>query len=223
MSPMSGLLSRVRTSARPNSALTAPARSSGVDRYAGLGPMLRVLLMTGMLLTSQILGARASDDIAGAAAVPSSSPVQCLANETDAVPSPVAVVGDEAVAPLDGVSDDPPADVVAACQVSGTLPFLDDASEVSVSASPIVIEAREFAFGPGAVTISSAGPTTIELDDTGIVPHNLTVDALGIQIVAAAGRSTSATFQDLAPGTYEFYCSISGHRQAGMVGTLIVR
>jgi plastocyanin len=196
---------------------------NGADRPAGLGPLRRVLLLTGLLLTSQSLVTHGADDIAASAAAPSSSPVQCLTNETDAVPSPVAVVGDEVVAPPDGVSDDPPADVVAACQVSGVLPFLDDASEVSVSASPIVIEAREFGFGPGAVTISSAGPTTIELHDTGIVPHNLTVDELGIQIVAAAGRTATATFQDLAPGTYEFYCSISGHRQAGMAGTLLVQ
>lgn len=24
------------------------------------------------------------------------------------------------------------------------------------------------------------------------------------------------------PGTYEFYCTVPGHREAGMVGTLIV-
>lgn len=223
MSPLIALLSLVRTSAHQSSAPTVPTRSSGADRHAGPGPMPRALLMTGLLLSSQVLGARAADDIAGSAAVPSGSPVQCSAGETAASPSPGSAIDDEVAAPGGEVPDDAAPDAVEACQVSGPLPFLGDAPELSSPSSPVVIEAHEFGFGPGAVTISSAGPTTIELNDTGIVPHNLTVDALGIQIVAAAGRSTSATFQDLAPGTYEFYCSISGHRQAGMVGTLIVR
>jgi uncharacterized cupredoxin-like copper-binding protein len=27
----------------------------------------------------------------------------------------------------------------------------------------------------------------------------------------------------LTPGTYKFYCSVPGHRQAGMEGTLVVK
>jgi uncharacterized cupredoxin-like copper-binding protein len=28
---------------------------------------------------------------------------------------------------------------------------------------------------------------------------------------------------NLKPGTYKFYCSVPGHRQAGMEGTLVVK
>jgi uncharacterized cupredoxin-like copper-binding protein len=36
------------------------------------------------------------------------------------------------------------------------------------------------------------------------------------------GSRTSKTI-DLKAGTYTFYCSVDGHRQAGMKGTLTVR
>jgi uncharacterized cupredoxin-like copper-binding protein len=36
------------------------------------------------------------------------------------------------------------------------------------------------------------------------------------------GGSKSLTL-NLEPGTYKFYCTVPGHRQAGMEGTLTVR
>lgn len=38
----------------------------------------------------------------------------------------------------------------------------------------------------------------------------------------AAGETKTLTFNSGAAGEYEFYCSIPGHREAGMVGKLIV-
>ena len=49
-----------------------------------------------------------------------------------------------------------------------------------------------------------------------------TVDALEIQIVASRGGTNEAVVTEPSPGTYEFYCSVSGHKQAGMVGKLVV-
>lgn len=52
------------------------------------------------------------------------------------------------------------------------------------------------------------------------------VDSLeGRSVEVDARPKTSATGEvtPAAPGTYEFYCSIPGHREAGMKGTLVVQ
>jgi plastocyanin len=103
-----------------------------------------------------------------------------------------------------------------------------DTGDQCLPASPppaeheVTIVAGDLWFDPDEVVISANGTTTITLIDQGFITHNVTVDGLDLLLVAPAGRSGTATVVDPAPGTYEFYCSISGHREAGMVGTLIV-
>jgi len=44
-----------------------------------------------------------------------------------------------------------------------------------------------------------------------------------VHMGAMAGMSGSVTFVPTQPGTYEFFCAVAGHKEAGMVGTLMVR
>jgi plastocyanin len=72
---------------------------------------------------------------------------------------------------------------------------------------------------------ASAGKATIDFTNSSSVPHNMTiVDSSGKQVGATstfAGGTKSFT-ADLKPGKYTFFCSVPGHRQAGMQGTLTV-
>ncbi len=86
----------------------------------------------------------------------------------------------------------------------------------------LTVKAGDLWFRPAEVTVASSGSSTIRLDNAGRLVHNLTVDELGIQIVVAPRGAGEAILVDPSPGVYEFYCSVSGHREAGMVGTLIV-
>jgi uncharacterized cupredoxin-like copper-binding protein len=71
---------------------------------------------------------------------------------------------------------------------------------------------------------AKAGPVTITMTNMSPVEHNVTV-AQGSTILGATptfqGGSKTLTL-NLKPGTYTFYCSVPGHRQAGMEGTLTV-
>jgi plastocyanin len=68
---------------------------------------------------------------------------------------------------------------------------------------------------------SPAGPLTIKFDNASGVPHNVVIDGKGKTPVIPKG---SASFKaDLTAGKYTYYCSVPGHRQAGMVGTLTVK
>jgi uncharacterized cupredoxin-like copper-binding protein len=86
----------------------------------------------------------------------------------------------------------------------------------------ITVEAGDVWFGTRELVIPSKGTTSITLTNKGFAAHNLTVDALDLQVVTPRGMTGTVTLVDPEPGTYEFYCSISGHREAGMVGTLVV-
>jgi plastocyanin len=70
-----------------------------------------------------------------------------------------------------------------------------------------------------------AGSVTVDFENASSTPHDVVVeDADGNELMRTdtiSGSSANAT-ADLAPGTYTFFCSVDGHRDAGMEGTLTV-
>lgn len=72
---------------------------------------------------------------------------------------------------------------------------------------------------------AKAGKATVDFTNASPVPHNMTiVDSSGKKVGATPTFSggTKSFTADLKPGKYTFYCSVPGHRQAGMQGTLTV-
>ncbi len=72
---------------------------------------------------------------------------------------------------------------------------------------------------------ASAGSVTLVFENASPVPHNVVVaDAAGKVVGStptfASGSKTLSL--RLAKGVYTYYCSVPGHRQAGMQGTLTV-
>jgi len=73
---------------------------------------------------------------------------------------------------------------------------------------------------------AKAGKVTIGFTNAASLAHNLTIESSsGSQVGATptfeGGTRTLAL--SLKAGTYKFYCSVPGHRQAGMEGTLTVQ
>jgi plastocyanin len=73
---------------------------------------------------------------------------------------------------------------------------------------------------------AKAGTVAIDFTNMSQLGHNVTVESSTGSVVGAtptfSGESKTLTLK-LAPGTYKFYCSVPGHRQAGMEGTLVVK
>jgi uncharacterized cupredoxin-like copper-binding protein len=72
---------------------------------------------------------------------------------------------------------------------------------------------------------ASGGGVTIAMRNPSQLTHSIAIEGNGVssagQVVGPGGTSTvSAT---LKPGTYKFFCTVPGHRQAGMEGTLTVK
>ncbi len=69
------------------------------------------------------------------------------------------------------------------------------------------------------------GKVTIEFTNMAPLQHNVTVESSGSTVGATptfSGATKSLTL-DLKAGTYTFFCSVPGHRQGGMQGTLTVQ
>jgi plastocyanin len=72
---------------------------------------------------------------------------------------------------------------------------------------------------------AKAGSVTIDFDNPAAVSHDVTIEQDGSEIAASdlvADASTSVT-ADLKSGEYTYYCSVPGHREGGMEGTLTVK
>lgn len=71
--------------------------------------------------------------------------------------------------------------------------------------------------------VSVAAGGMLRVNNAGAVAHNLLIDGTDLKTAdLAAGASSELALSDLAPGTYTVYCSIAGHRDAGMEAQLTV-
>jgi uncharacterized cupredoxin-like copper-binding protein len=102
------------------------------------------------------------------------------------------------------------------------------ASSSTSASSTLALEANsegQLAFNTKSLS-AKAGKVTIDFTNQAPLAHNLTVEAAGGKVLGATptfqGGSKTLTLQ-LPAGTYKFFCSVPGHRQAGMEGTLTVK
>lgn len=73
---------------------------------------------------------------------------------------------------------------------------------------------------------AKAGQVTIDFENPQSLTHDVAIeDSSGKEVGATEliTDSSTSTTVELKPGTYTFYCSVPGHREGGMEGTLTVK
>lgn len=89
--------------------------------------------------------------------------------------------------------------------------------QLKASPTQIAFDTTQLTSKPGKVTIDFENPAAIE--------HDVAIEQNGKEIAKSAlitEGKTSVT-ADLAPGTYTYLCTVPGHAEAGMEGTLTVK
>ena len=86
----------------------------------------------------------------------------------------------------------------------------------------VSITASEFKFSPTSVNVPVGQKVAFTLNNTGVVEHDLAIQGTAFKISANPGRTATGEFTFDKPGTFDFFCSIPGHKDAGMKGTLSV-
>jgi plastocyanin len=95
------------------------------------------------------------------------------------------------------------------------------AAQLKIAASP----SGQLKFEQSTLS-GKAGTVSIDFTNSSSVEHNFTLaNSSGAQVGATPtfqGGSKTLTVS-LKPGTYKFYCTVPGHRAAGMEGTLTLK
>ena len=94
------------------------------------------------------------------------------------------------------------------------------------SSSPlnVTITATEFKYDPATINATPGQTINITLKNTGSVDHTFVFAPANFKMTVSAGKSDTKTFTaPAAAGSYDFSCDVAGHKEAGMVGKLIVK
>jgi plastocyanin len=121
-------------------------------------------------------------------------------------------ITEEEKSPVEGESEKAPTPkpAPAAKGPGGTL---------QLAASP-----TDLAFDKTSLT-SKPGKVTIDFDNPAALEHNVAIEQNGEELAVSEtlAEGKTSVSADLAAGTYTYLCTIPGHAEAGMEGTLVVK
>lgn len=92
----------------------------------------------------------------------------------------------------------------------------------TADARELTVEASNFEFDPDELEIDAQEEISLELVSSD-GPHDFAVDGLGLVNDVTGGESRVQRLRIDQPGSYTFFCTLPGHRDGGMEGTLVVR
>lgn len=110
----------------------------------------------------------------------------------------------------------------------------------------VTIQATEFSYGPNRIEVQVGQQVTVRMRNQGTLEHDFVIQQIPLQsgaesgempghdmgsmLVEAAihggampGMEAVVSFTPTMAGTYEFFCAVPGHKEAGMIGMLSVR
>jgi plastocyanin len=91
------------------------------------------------------------------------------------------------------------------------------------------IVATDLKFTPPTIQAKVGQPVRITFENKGVIEHDLSFPtikadkpATALKVVAKPGQTVTLEFTPTAKGSYEYVCTIPGHKEAGMKGTINV-
>lgn len=113
------------------------------------------------------------------------------------------------------------------------------ASSAGGAGTSATLTLMDISYSTNALSGTAGQPLTVNITNSGALDHDFTIDKIA-GTATLDGKDAKATGQDVhapfkakgtgkvvitpsAAGTYEFYCTVAGHKDAGMKGTLTVK
>lgn len=105
--------------------------------------------------------------------------------------------------------------------------------------APVVtlkLDMRDIAYGAEELRAPAGSVFAIEFRNRGVIEHDFTIDTFAgdasdfalthedydVRVLLDRGESATLLLRVPEAGTIEFYCTIPGHREVGMEGTLVI-
>ncbi len=109
-----------------------------------------------------------------------------------------------------------------------------------------LIAQDNFTYEPASITVPVGRPVTLTIKNKGSVEHDFVIEKINIKdrildqdsgmhtdhntddiqydlhISGMGGETRHVTFTPVSTGTYSFFCTVKGHKEAGMTGVLVV-
>jgi uncharacterized cupredoxin-like copper-binding protein len=107
-------------------------------------------------------------------------------------------------------------------------------------ARQVTLTMSSLSFSPSEIRVKVGQPVRLTLQNNDTLLHDFSsMDAMvkvmhgegaahdmdsemSMHVAAEAGQQATLEFKPTQTGTYEFFCSVAGHKEAGMLGKLIV-
>lgn len=113
----------------------------------------------------------------------------------------------------------------------------------------VTVTAQDIEYGTERIEVTAGTPVDLTLVNEGALDHDFSIveipltgevagaeeeeemeghdmtmemEELDVHVSAAAGESATITFTPSEPGEYAYFCTVAGHRESGMAGTLVV-
>ncbi len=107
--------------------------------------------------------------------------------------------------------------------VAAAVLLLAACSGTQAAQTPLSSTLSEFKYSPATLQVAAGVPLRLTIRNGGSVEHDFAIDSQRIQVKLQPGESREQWIAALPAGTYAFYCTVPGHKEAGMTGRLIVR
>ncbi|HWI62799.1 MAG TPA: cupredoxin domain-containing protein [Symbiobacteriaceae bacterium] len=116
-------------------------------------------------------------------------------------------------------------------------------AKANAPAETVTVKAENTSFATKEITVEKGKTYQLVLDNKDVQLHDFSIDKISakveghqeahghdttnknpdLHVQADAGKSGTLTFTPSQQGTFTFYCTVPGHKDAGMQGKLIVK
>ena len=112
--------------------------------------------------------------------------------------------------------------IIVSADAAASAPAEEEAAGSEGGATEAAVDAFDLGFEPTELTIAADTDVTITFTNTGFIPHDFVIEDTDFATQQLQNEQEEDLVVNLAPGEYTFYCSVPGHRESGMEGTITV-